>query len=97
MLHERAWQRLGHAPVHPHMRPERSCLMQIKQHLLDKRVIKRALQEGLVDKATYQKTLDDLPDLSGRIQAADEPEEAAAPVSLDAPPSSAPSPTTNSF
>ncbi|HKU38403.1 MAG TPA: hypothetical protein VJR89_09660 [Polyangiales bacterium] len=42
--------------------------MQIKQHLLDKRVIKRALQEGLVDKALYQKTLDELPDLSHRIQ-----------------------------
>ena len=70
--------------------------MQIKQHLLDKRVIKRALQEGLVDKAMYQKALDDLPDLSSRIQAADEPEAAAASVNLDAAPSSAQSPT-NSF
>jgi len=71
--------------------------MQIKQHLLDKRVIKRALQEGLVDKALYQKTLDELPDLSNRIQATDEPEPAAvASVNHDAPPSSAQSPT-NSF
>jgi len=71
--------------------------MQIKQHLLDKRVIKRALQEGLVDKALYQKTLDELPDLSNRIQAMDEPEPAVvASVSHDPPPSSAQSPT-NTF
>ena len=44
--------------------------MQVKQHLLDKRVVKRALQEGLLDKALYQKTLDELPDLSHRIQTA---------------------------
>jgi len=68
--------------------------MQIKQHLLDKRVIKRALQEGLVDKALYQKTLDELPDLSNRIQAMDEPE--PAPMNHDTPPSPAQSPT-NSF
>jgi hypothetical protein len=68
--------------------------MQIKQHLLDKRVIKRALQEGLVDKALYQKTLDELPDLSNRIQAMDEPEPAA-PMTHDTP-SPAQSPT-NSF
>ena len=70
--------------------------MQIKQHLLDKRVIKRALQEGLVDKALYQKTLDELPDLSNRIQAMDEPEPAVAAVSHDPPPSAAQSPT-NTF
>jgi hypothetical protein len=96
MLHERAWQRLGHAAVYPRMRPERSCLMQIKQHLLDKRVIKRALQEGLVDKALYQKTLDELPDLSNRIQAMDEPEAAPASLNHDTPPTPAQSPN-NSF
>jgi hypothetical protein len=45
-------------------------MMQIKQHLLDKRVVKRALQEGLLDKAAYQRTLDELPDLSHRVQTA---------------------------
>lgn len=70
--------------------------MQIKQHLLDKRVIKRALQEGLVDKALYQKTLDDLPDLSHRIQATDEAEPTPAAISHDSPPSPAQTPT-NSF
>ena len=46
--------------------------MHIKQHLLDKRVVKRALQEGLLDKALYQKTLDELPDLSHRVQSDDD-------------------------
>ncbi len=59
--------------------------MQIKQHLLDKRVVKRALQEGLLDKALYKKALDDLPDLSHRIQTEDSPSEPPAPP---APPSS---------
>lgn len=68
--------------------------MQIKQHLLDKRVVKRALQEGLLDKAQYQKTLDELPDLSHRIQqASDDDDEAAAPVAHEPPPSS----SANSF
>ena len=70
--------------------------MQIKQHLLDKRVIKRALQEGLVDKALYQKALDELPDLSHRIQATDEADATPASISHDAPPNAAQSPT-NSF
>ena len=52
--------------------------MQIKHHLLDKRVVKRALQEGLLDKAAYQRTLDELPDLSHRVQTADEPAPAPA-------------------
>lgn len=59
--------------------------MQIKQHLLDKRVVKRALQEGLLDKAAYQRTLDELPDLSHRVQTA-----AAAPVAAVAPEEPAP-------
>jgi len=67
--------------------------MQIKQHLLDKRVVKRALAEGLLDKAQYQKTLDELPDLSHRVQATDYSEpapvahEAAAPSPANNPPS----------
>ncbi len=62
--------------------------MQIKQHLLDKRVVKRALQEGLLDKAAYQRTLDELPDLSHRIQtaAAPAPEEPPAPAAPAATP-----------
>lgn len=71
--------------------------MQIKQHLLDKRVVKRALQEGLLDKALYQKTLDELPDLSHRVQQASAepapPAEPAAPVAHEPPPSS----SANSF
>lgn len=68
--------------------------MQIKQHLLDKRVVKRALQEGLLDKAQYQRTLDELPDLSHRVQQAsndddDEPEEEEAVVHEPPPSSSA--------
>jgi hypothetical protein len=63
-------------------------MMQIKQHLLDKRVVKRALQEGLLDKAAYQRTLDDLPDLSHRVQSSEEPAPApAAPPSHEAAPS----------
>lgn len=74
--------------------------MQIKEHLLDKRVIKRALQEGLVDKAHYQKALDELPDLSHRVQsssaaaqsnqatAAADSTEAAPPITHDYPASS---------
>jgi hypothetical protein len=53
-------------------------MMQIKHHLLDKRVVKRALQEGLLDKAAYQRTLDELPDLSHRVQTSDEPAPAQA-------------------
>jgi len=64
--------------------------MQIKQHLLDKRVVKRALQEGLLDRGLYQKTLDELPDLSHRVQQASEPApvEPPAPVVHEPPPSS---------
>ena len=70
--------------------------MQIKQHLLDKRVVKRALSEGLLDKALYQKTLDELPDLSHRIQAqAIDSVEHAAPVVAEAPPSTPSNSTTN--
>ena len=70
--------------------------MQIKQHLLDKRVVKRALAEGLLDKALYQKTLDELPDLSHRVQAADAPEPQPAPVAHEPPPPpSAPNNVTN--
>ena len=42
-----------------------------KEHLLDKRVVKRALQEGLLDKAVYQRILDELPDSSHKIQTPD--------------------------
>lgn len=59
-------------------------MMQIKQHLLDKRVVKRALQEGLVDKAAYQRTLDELPDLSHRVQTSDEPAAARDPAAVPA-------------
>jgi len=64
--------------------------MQIKQHLLDKRVVKRALQEGLLDKAAYQRTLDELPDLSHRVQTAAAPV-AAAPAAEE--PAAAPAAT----
>jgi hypothetical protein len=46
-------------------------------------VVKRALQEGLLDKAAYQRTLDDLPDLSHRVQTSDDP--APAPSAVTAP------------
>lgn len=42
--------------------------MRNQEHLFDKRIVKRALQEGLLDKAAYQRVLDELPDLSHRIQ-----------------------------
>jgi hypothetical protein len=45
--------------------------MPIKEHLFDKRVVKRALQEGLLDKAAYQRLLDELPDLSHKVQTPD--------------------------
>ena len=42
----------------------------MKEHLFDKRVVQRALQEGLLDKEVYQRMLDALPDLSHKLQAA---------------------------
>jgi hypothetical protein len=44
--------------------------MRMKEHLLDKRVVQRALQEGLLDKEVYQRMLDALPDVSHKLQAA---------------------------
>lgn len=75
--------------------------MQVKQHLLDKRVVKRALQEGLLDKTLYQRTLDELPDLSHRIQTSQASEPAGAAVQHESlPPTAAheaaPSGTTSS-
>lgn len=40
----------------------------MKEHLFDKRVVQRALQEGLLDKEVYQRMLDELPDLSHKVQ-----------------------------
>jgi hypothetical protein len=42
--------------------------MRMKEHLIDKRVVQRALQEGLLDKEAYQRMLDELPDLSHKVQ-----------------------------
>ena len=42
----------------------------MKEHLLDKRVVQRALQEGLLDKEVSQRLLDALPDVSHKLQAA---------------------------
>jgi hypothetical protein len=50
----------------------------MKEYLIDKRVVKRALEEGLLDKAVYQRMLDALPDLSHKVQAPESPEAAAA-------------------
>ena len=44
----------------------------MKEHLLDKRVVQRALQEGLLEKDVYQRMLDALPDLSHKVQTAAE-------------------------
>ena len=41
--------------------------MQIKELLLDKRVVRRALDKGLLNKAQYQKMLDELPDVSHKV------------------------------
>lgn len=43
----------------------------MKEHLFDKRVVQRALQEGLIDQAAYQRMLDALPDLAHKLQTAD--------------------------
>lgn len=61
--------------------------MHSKEHLLDKRVIKRALQEGLLDKAQLQKTLDELPDLSHRVQSSSQSAQASkeSPAEAEAP------------
>jgi len=40
----------------------------MKEHLFDKRVVKRALQEGLLSKEEHQRMLDALPDLSHKVQ-----------------------------
>jgi hypothetical protein len=42
--------------------------MLMKEHLFDKRVVVRALQEGLIDQTAYQRMLDALPDLSHKLQ-----------------------------
>lgn len=42
--------------------------MQLKQHLLDKRVVARALKKGLLDKKQFERTIESLPDLSDRVQ-----------------------------
>ena len=44
----------------------------MKEHLFDKRVVQRALTEGLVDEGAYQRMLDALPDLSHKVQTAAE-------------------------
>jgi hypothetical protein len=51
--------------------------MHMNEHLFDKRVVKRALEEGLLDKVAYQRMLDALPDLSHKVQAPESPEAAA--------------------
>lgn len=40
----------------------------MKEHLFDKRVVQRALQEGLLKEDDYQRMLDALPDLSDKLQ-----------------------------
>lgn len=42
--------------------------MQLKQHLLDKRVVARALKKGLLDKKQFERAIETLPDLSDRVQ-----------------------------
>jgi hypothetical protein len=42
--------------------------MLIKQHLLDKRVVERALKKGLLDAGQYQRTIEQLPDASSNIK-----------------------------
>lgn len=42
--------------------------MLIKQHLLDKRVVSRALKQGLLDAAQYQREIEQLPDRSANVQ-----------------------------
>jgi hypothetical protein len=42
----------------------------MKEHLFDKRVVQRALQEGLLKQDDYQRMLDALPDLSDKLQTA---------------------------
>jgi len=67
----------------------------MKEHLIDKRVVQRALQEGLLDKEAYQRMLEELPDLSHKVQTAAESQaleaasqarqEAAAPAAAPQP------------
>jgi hypothetical protein len=56
--------------------------MRNQEHLFDKRIVKRALQEGLLDKAAYQRVLDELPDLSHRIQGPDLGDDAVRPAAV---------------
>jgi hypothetical protein len=51
--------------------------MPIRDHLFDKRIVKRALQEGLLDKAAYQRVLDELPDVAYKIQTPDANDDSA--------------------
>jgi hypothetical protein len=61
------------------LQPER---MRMKEHLFDKRVVQRALQEGLLDKEVYQRMLDELPDLSHKVQVGGAVEEPVASSGL---------------
>jgi hypothetical protein len=42
--------------------------MLTKGNLLDKRVVRRALEKGLMNKAQFQKALEELPDVSHKVQ-----------------------------
>ncbi len=56
--------------------------MSIDAELIDKRVIRRYLERGTVDRAAYQKYLDQLADCAGKcVQAT--PEQASDEVSAD--------------
>ncbi len=52
--------------------------MHIKELLLDKRVIDRALREGRLDKKAYRELLEKLPDLRDKVQ---KPESSETPTS----------------
>ncbi len=54
--------------------------MLIKQLLLDKRVVGRALQNGLLNAAEYAKAIDALPDMSDNVARAISTQPVAAPA-----------------
>ncbi len=49
----------------------------IKENQLDKRIVARVFKAGRLDKKLYQKHLDELPDLSDRVQNRDASHEPA--------------------
>jgi len=64
--------------------------MTLDDFLIDKRIVRRNIEKGRLDAATYQRLLDELPDSSGKLWRP-EPSHAAEPARAPTMPPAAPS------